>query len=120
MHDRPQLPGAETGEPDRLAVVDTQPGTYSQGYTYTLVAKTRDEQHTVRARIRVDFYARQSYAIAEVLSSQRTWTNLVDLPPSEWTDDLPSSVQVKTSHQARQNLSALAVELVYRAVAILR
>ena len=39
---------------------------------------------TVRVRVRSDFYVPQSYAVAEVLTPARTWTQLATRSPETW------------------------------------
>lgn len=104
-----------------LETVDVQAGTYGQGYTCTVVVHwtTDGSVFTIRARVRADAYPHQSHAVAEVLTPQLTWTDIVTIPPSEWHSELPSYLAVDTSQQADEVLSELTRERGYRAAAIL-
>lgn len=43
---------------------------------------------TIRIRIVRDSYEGQSFATAEMLSKDGTWTHLISLHPSQWWDDV--------------------------------
>lgn len=78
-HDR------DPGEP---VTVDDAIGRDEQSYTYHRVAVTG--RHTIRARIKRDLHASQSYARAEVLTPELTWTVLAETTPSNWLESTPS------------------------------
>jgi hypothetical protein len=63
--------------------VNTGDRNNGQSTVLQLTAKT-STGHVVRASIVLDSYARQSSAVAEVLTPALTWTKLVEIMPSEW------------------------------------
>ncbi|WP_194909614.1 hypothetical protein [Catenulispora rubra] len=40
--------------------------------------------HTIRARVAHDSYRQQSYAVAEVLTPNMTWTEICETPPEDF------------------------------------
>lgn len=95
--------------------IDQATGTTGQGYTLTRAYQAGNFK--IRVRVVRDGYARQSYAVAEVLSALLTWTELATNPASNWHGS--------TGHAATHpdtivaELGGLADELARRAVAIL-
>lgn len=92
-------------------IVDDSFGAYDQGYR--LARTYRLGGHTVRVRIRRDFYEMQSHAVVEVLTPALTWTPLADEPAATWHAGTPSAATSATP------LAALAARLRARAAAIL-
>lgn len=68
--------------------------------------------YTVRARIAHDTYRRQSYAVAEVLTPELTWTQLCEESAKDFHN--------YTNPPAASQLCILANQLMRRACAILR
>lgn len=75
-------------------------------------------QHTVRVRIARDFYQIQSYAQAEVLTQELTWTVLCEQPPQQFFDQSPLHGPNAAATEAF--LLTLADDLARRAAQILR
>src|SRR5260370_23579210 len=63
-------------------ISDESAGQSGQGYSLTRVYTIGGD--VVRCRIERDYYASQSFAVAEVLAADRTWTVLVTHPASAW------------------------------------
>jgi transcriptional regulator with XRE-family HTH domain len=71
-----------------LTVVDRHVGYTNEGYRIDLVARD-DTGHKVRVHVLHSITASKSYAVAEVLAADLTWTNLATESPSNWHDDIP-------------------------------
>ncbi len=84
-------------------------------YSYTRIVRIGG--HRVRAHIQRDFYDFQSYAVAEVLADNMTWTHLATNDPVNWIYNTPSPTQGPI-HCATE-LGHLADILINRAAAIL-
>jgi hypothetical protein len=63
-------------------LIDESFGPICQGYELARVHRVG--RHTVRIRVRRDFYQAQSFAVAEVLNAALTWTPLAGEPPATW------------------------------------
>jgi hypothetical protein len=87
-------------------------GQTGQGYCLTRVYKICGD--VVRVRIERDAYLRQSFAVAEVLAADRTWTALVTNPASNWHGSTPSHAS-----EVPEVLGFLADGLAIRATTIL-
>jgi hypothetical protein len=62
----------------------------SGGATYTLTEiHHTDTGHTLRVRVRRDFYRHQSHAAADVLTPDLTWTTLAATPAPDWHPATP-------------------------------
>ncbi|KOX27047.1 hypothetical protein ADK67_14565 [Saccharothrix sp. NRRL B-16348] len=59
-------------------------GSDADRHRYTLVRFYRRGEHTFRVRTQRDSYAEQSFAVAEVLTAAREWTEVVNNDPSNW------------------------------------
>lgn len=75
-------------------------------------------QRTVRVRFARDFYVTQSYALAEVLTPQLTWTTLCEQPRQHFFDQI--TLHGPEAADGEAFLLALADELAQRAARILR
>ena len=75
----------------------------------SLTRIVRVQGQKIRVRIRRDHYQQQSHAVAEVLSTELTWTHLLSEPTNGWW---------QSTRDAR-GFSNLADELVERAVRVL-
>ncbi|MET8846007.1 hypothetical protein [Amycolatopsis sp. NPDC004625] len=72
--------------------------------------------HTLRARVERGYYITQSFAVAEVLTEQMTWTSLAaDAPGNWWHETPPPSADVR----AATALGALTERLLNRAAEVL-
>jgi transcriptional regulator with XRE-family HTH domain len=80
--------GVMTTTGKTLTVVDRHVGYTNEGYRIDLVARD-DTGHKVRVHVLHSITASQSYALAEVLAADLTWTNLATESPSNWHDDMP-------------------------------
>lgn len=80
-------------------------------------------EHTIRARVALDSYRPQSFALAEVLTPALEWTKLCETPSEEfhWQphDKRPGANKV-THRLTEAELLELADDLMRRAVIILR
>jgi hypothetical protein len=66
-------------------VINVNAGTRNNGQSTVLQLTAKvNSGHVVRASIVMDSYAKQSSAVAEVLTPALTWTKLVEIMPSEW------------------------------------
>ncbi|WP_412538691.1 hypothetical protein R8Z50_22900 [Longispora sp. K20-0274] len=97
-----------------MTLLDREFATTSQGYKLTRVDKL--DEHTVRIRVYRDFYRIQSYAVAEVLTPAKTWTNVASSEPSHWHDTVPSHHSATLSDVV---LDDIAEQLLRRAATIL-
>lgn len=77
---------------------------------YRFAATYRVKEYTIRLRLQVDGYSRQSFAVAEVLAADLTWTTLIAAEPPARTFDAEGSVAAA---------EASAVSLLERACAVL-
>lgn len=82
-------------------------GTTREG-SYSLVRYYRRGGQILRVRVCRDDYMHQSAAIAEVLTPMRTWTDVVDNPPSNWHDKTPRSADKPTQVQPVTGFTTLA------------
>jgi hypothetical protein len=57
---------------------------------YELTRAYHVDGHVLRVRVYRDFYARQSYAVAEILTPQHTWTVVATAPGTQWHHTTPS------------------------------
>lgn len=64
-------------------MVDESIDRYDEG-CYTLTRIHHVDGHIIRVRIRDDNLPYQALAVAEVLSTSRTWTVLLDEPRTSW------------------------------------
>lgn len=104
-------------QPDAVeTVIDESAAVTEQGYTLTRIHRT-PSGHTVRVRVARDHYARQSLAVAEVLSTGLTWTQLVDAPASTW--HATTQGHAANGEVAAAALHEVATDLYRRAVAVL-
>ncbi|TDC34226.1 hypothetical protein E1211_17930 [Micromonospora sp. 15K316] len=107
-----------------MRVLDNAFHLYSQGYELARIVKL-DTGHKVRVRIRRDSYERQSYAVAEVLNDNLTWTGLVSDPAELWHPGSPYlASHFGADHPARNGkpealLNEIADRLLTRAAAVL-
>jgi hypothetical protein len=96
-----------------LAVVDRHVGYTDQGYRIDLVARD-DTGCKVRIRVLHSIIPRQSYAVAEVLAADFTWTELATESPSNWYEGIPNRFWVDRSPEelvfGRPDLSKLPPE----------
>lgn len=92
-----------------VRVLDTTTGPGGVSVIY----RVDEANATVRVRIKRDHYAHQSFAVAEVLTSDRTWTNVLDEPTDHWHD---SSGVPATSESV---LLMVAEQLAERAASVL-
>ena len=108
----------DPGTPGRPAApaVDESFGTTGQGYHLTRIHHVGN--HTLRVDIHRDSYARQSHAVAELLTPALTWTLLASEPPSGWHETSPSPYG--TPPPTAGALYPLAERLLRRATTILR
>jgi hypothetical protein len=83
-------------------------------YRYTRVVETAGR--VVRVRVRRDNYPHQSFAVAEVLADDMTWTHLAAEAPNNWVHTTPRPTPM--IHAATQ-LGEIAEHLVNRAAEIL-
>ena len=105
----------ETTAPD-TAIVEANYGTGRQDYSLTVIAVTGPD--TIRVRIKVDSYTQQSYAVAEVLAADNTWTDLLDEPAGDWHPFAPSYA-TRSDAVKRATVEELADRLLYRAATVL-
>ena len=64
---------------------------------YRLTQTHQIDGHAVRVRVHRDFYPHQSWATAEVLTPQLTWTELATTPASDWHPSTPATVGTASS-----------------------
>lgn len=83
-----ETPRKKAGKSAEVACFHETTGTRRQG-CYSLVRYYRRDGDTFRVRVYRDSYEDQSHAVAEVLTSSRTWTSIVDNPPSNWHGKTP-------------------------------
>jgi hypothetical protein len=81
-------------------------------YSLTQVHRTPGG-HTVRVRVHRDYYSQQSHAVAEVFSTERTWTQLATTPAGQWHPGTP------LRDPAASHLQPVADDLLDRAQLIL-
>lgn len=93
-------------------IVEANYGNGRQDYSLDVIATTGPD--TIRVRIKVDSYVQQSYAVAEVLAADNTWTDLLDEPASDWHLTAPSYA-TRSDAVKRATVSELADRLLYRA-----
>lgn len=93
-------------------LIDESAAQTGQGYHLTRVYEISGE--VVRVRIERDAYPHQSFAVAEVLSADRTWTNLASNPVDTWRGSTPAS-----TGDVPKALGSLASDLAIRAATIL-
>lgn len=93
---------------------DEATGATPTSYHHTRVVEFAGR--TIRARVERDYYINQSFAVAEVLSDQMTWTSLAADAPSNWWHDTP---RPSADVPAAAALGALTERLLGRAVEIL-
>ncbi|MUL41628.1 hypothetical protein FZ103_10640 [Streptomonospora sp. PA3] len=101
--------------PTPVTIDETAGCARPHSYTYTRVVDLAGRR--VRARIRRDYYAFQSHAVAEVLSDALTWTHLTQVEADDWHG--ATAEPHARSLDARAELAPLADRLIERAVAIL-
>jgi hypothetical protein len=103
-----------------MKVTDTRFTLTDHGYDLTRICKL-DSGHTVRVRVRRNFYKQQSYAVAEVLSTELTWTNLLSESPESWYPNSPHVTPAFTRDRGKAEalLNRLATDLFARAAAVL-
>jgi hypothetical protein len=56
---------------------------------YRLTRVHHVDGHTIQIRVYRDFYGSQSHAVAEVLTTDRTWTTVADTPWTQWHGSTP-------------------------------
>lgn len=95
-------------------IKDERSNTYSDGYTYTRIVHTQPAGHVIRTKVRRDSRIENSYAVAEVLNSLNTWTDLIEEPVDVWRDETPTH-----SPAPWRVLGQLADALVERATNVL-
>jgi hypothetical protein len=93
---------------------DESAGVTQDDYEYTRVVETAGR--IVRVRVRRNYYPHQSYAVAEVLADDMTWTQLAVEPRNNWVHDTPRPCPMI---HAASELGATADHLVHRAAEIL-
>lgn len=88
-----------------LELLDESSGATAQGWSLTRIYRVGGD--TVRIRVVRDHYEHQSLALAEVLSTDRTWTHLLSAPPSRWHQ----SVRAAELHTVADELLGRAVNV---------
>jgi hypothetical protein len=83
------------------------PGVHGH-YRYTAVYRVED-RFTVRVRVRLDGYSHQSYAVAEVLAGDLTWSNLVDAVPPRPPD--PATAEIDHARQVAEAVLVRACDV---------
>ena len=78
-------------------IVDETFATGSQSHTLTTVLHMHGQ--VVRITVKRDTYKMQSYATAELLNTEKTWTTLVTEPASDWYDQVPSYYARNADHR---------------------
>ncbi|NUR31152.1 MAG: hypothetical protein HOV83_35795 [Catenulispora sp.] len=97
--------------------IDTTIGrTTNNGPSVTRIWHCGD--YTIRARVAHDSHRRQSYALAEVLTPARTWTEICETPPEDF--HVESSSRARKPQPTEVELLTLADQLMRRACQILR
>lgn len=101
-----------------MQVIDSTHGTTSQGYTLTRTYHLQNPASTVvRVRIYRDFYAHQSYAVAETLTSGMEWNEIATELPANWHDGTPG--RPREYRSVANHLAPIAETLVGRAAVII-
>jgi hypothetical protein len=93
---------------------DEATGATATSYHHTRVVEFAGR--TLRARVERDYYINQSFAVAEVLSDQMTWTSLAADAPSNWWHGTP---RPSADVHAATALGPLTERLLSRAAEIL-
>lgn len=109
--DQPSTPPTRN-ESSTPRLVDDSHGHDKQRFTLVRIYKIGTD--TIRIRITRDFYPHQSAAVAEILTSNRTWTLLIDDPASNW-----HATHSCTADTATVVLGSIADRLLLRAACIL-
>lgn len=90
---------------------------WTSSQTYGITDTFVMDGEVVRVVIHVDAYAFQSYARADILSADKTWTPLCNRPSGDWHKDAPSYVQ-KDNALKESFVDILSAELADRAANI--
>ncbi|MBB5157443.1 hypothetical protein [Saccharopolyspora phatthalungensis] len=96
----------------------TDETTTGNNHTYVYIRTVRTPTgSTVRATVHRDFYPHQSFALAQVLTHDMTWTDLTFEPPEQWWDTTPVPRDKHLDTVAE--LAPIAEKLIDRALIII-
>lgn len=93
---------------------------FTEAACYRLTQTHHLDGYTVRVRVHRDFYLHQSWAIADVLTPDLTWTELATAPPSDWHPGTHTPRITAHAAAARDTLLLTADHLTQRAQQLLR